>query len=67
MNTNHPFKPCDQTDATYPVVVLHIGQIELREKSRFVPAAAGTLLLPSARPPSSLLACPQTPDPFSVK
>lgn len=35
-NTDHEFKPCDKIDATYPVLVLHILQAELQEKSRFV-------------------------------
>lgn len=36
VNTNHEFKPCDRTGATYPVLVLHILQIKLQEKSQFV-------------------------------
>lgn len=36
VNANHEFKPCDKIDATYPVLVLHILQNELQEKSQFV-------------------------------
>lgn len=36
VNTNNEFKPCDIIDATYPVLVLHILQTELQERSQFV-------------------------------
>lgn len=36
VHTNEEFKPCDRIDATDPVLVLHILQMKLQEKSQFV-------------------------------